>query len=518
MSKYIKLFLGSVIILNILFAAWYLIHGDIFFNSDIARDFLLLEDLLHKKLVLIGPRASGLNGFFHGPLWMYLNFPIFFLTKGNPLAQGWFWYSILLAFLTSSFLIAKKLFNSETALIFVALLSSIFTIPYTDWGIYNGFYNPHGAFFLAPIFFYSLIQYHRTRKALFLASLLFINGCIIQFQVAFGGPLLIMTLLIVLRQIVQTKKYNHFFCLLVLLIPASSYILFDLRHNFSHMRAILMPVSDPSRVYLDLREMMMTRIDAIFNSGLHIFRAQFGTLNIFFSYAVAFSLYFIFAQKKDHKNKDIYALIAYLYVGYFLLSLIQNGWVQYFYWMPLVPLVYLFFARLPNLIPQKIAYILVFFALTLNLYISYERMKRVNEYIGVSQNSWKFQSLMVKDIFEDVKQNNISDFGFFVKAPDIFGYSSKYPFVYWQKRYPNIHANIYEKKQDTYIVYEPALKDLSWMNGGTQGWLKDKLHIATSGAIIKTYPNGFRIEKFKLEGNDLTSELAPGVNDWIYFR
>jgi len=449
---------------------------------------------------------------------MYLNFPVYLLSKGNPLAQGWFWFSLLLVFLISSYYIAKKLFNSDTALIFISLLSTIFTVPYTDYGIYNGFYNPHGAFFLAPIFFYSLIKYQRTRKALYLISLLFINGCIIQFQVAFGGPLLIMVLLIILRQIVRTKKYNHFLCLLVLLIPASSYILFDLRHNLSHIRAIFMPVSDPSRVYLDLREMMMTRIDAILSSGLHIFRAQFGTLNLFFSYAVAFSLYFIFTQKKDYANKDVYVLITYLYVGYFLLSLIQNGWVQYFYWMPLVPLVYLFFARLPNLIPKKIAYVLIFFALILNTKISYERLKRANEFIGINQNSWKFQSLMIKDVFNDAKNHNLSDFGFFVKAPDIFGYGSKYPFVFWQKRYPDIRANIYEKKQDTYIVYEPALKDLAWMNGGTQGWLTDKLHIATTGAIMKIYPNGFRIEKFKLEGDDLSTELSPGVNDWIYFR
>jgi len=517
MHTYIKRALWLFLIINAFLATWYLIHGDLFFNTDIARDFLLLDDLQHKKFVLIGPRASGLNGFFHGPLWMYLNFPVYLLSNGNPLASGWYWYVMLIVFLISCYVVAKKIFDSDTALLFTTLVSTVFTVPYIEYGIYNGFYNPHGALFLVPIFFYFFIRYQRTGKPLYLLLLLFINGCIVQFQIAFGGPLLIMTTMLVARRIVMKRTYMHILCYGILLIPFSTYILFDLRHNFSHLRAIVMPEKDPYRTYLSAQTMIFTRIDAIMNSGLHIFREPYNVLNTFYAHAVAFAFYFVYRKKTDKNNIDIYTYIAFFYVGYFLLSFIQNGWVQYFYWMPLFPLVYLFLARLPHLIPKTSAYILLFSALILSLLFAYQRAVQSNEFLGKAQSSWKFESEMVRDIFEDAKKHN-TQFGYFIKAPDIFGYSSKYPFVYWQKKYNMVTSTAYEKRENTYIVVEPAPKGLDYINNGYTWWIKNKLHIATTGATLKMYPNGFRVDKYELKGPDLDTPIEPGVNDWIYFR
>ena len=218
MNKIIKLALLFFLLVNVIFAAWYLLHGDIFFNTDIARDFLILNDLQIKKFVLIGPRASGLNGFFHGPLWMYINFPVYFLSKGNPLAQGWFWIGLLIAYLGGTYIVWKKKIGSDKALIFTTLLSLFFTID-PDQGFYNGYYNPFGALFLMPFYIYVFHSYWTQKKMKQLVLLLFLNGLIIQFQIAFGGPLLILSSILILWNIFKSKKFTHIFSYFILLIP-----------------------------------------------------------------------------------------------------------------------------------------------------------------------------------------------------------------------------------------------------------------------------------------------------------
>jgi len=122
-NSLIKIFLLLIIGINIFFLIWYLINGDLYFHTDIARDFLLLDDLAKRKLVLIGPRSSGLFGFYHGPLWMYLNLPAFLLGKGNPIVVGWFWILLFILFLSSSYFVAKRMFNKKVALVFTTFLS-----------------------------------------------------------------------------------------------------------------------------------------------------------------------------------------------------------------------------------------------------------------------------------------------------------------------------------------------------------------------------------------------------------
>ena len=76
------------ILLSLYIGSSYLLKGSIRFDADISRDFLLLDELATKKYMVIGPRASGIPGVFHGPLWIYLNFPAYVLGNANPVAVG----------------------------------------------------------------------------------------------------------------------------------------------------------------------------------------------------------------------------------------------------------------------------------------------------------------------------------------------------------------------------------------------------------------------------------------------
>ena len=493
MNKKIKILLVFFLAINVFFAAWYLLHGDIFFHTDIARDFLLLDELQLKKFVLIGPRASGLNGFFHGPLWMYLNFPVYLLSKGNPLAQGWFWFALLITYLTTSYFIWKKKVGADKALIFITLLSLFFTLD-PDRGFYNGFYNPFGALFLMPTYFYLFYSYLTEKKVWQLVSLIFLNGLIIQFQIAFGGPLLILSFFPIIGNIVKEKKYKHIFSYFILLIPLSTYILFDLRHNFSHFRAIFMPTVDPYAEKISFLQMVLQRVEMITSQGLHFFRDPLGALNSIMGICIAFIIYFIITRKKD---RSYLFLFLYFFLGYFTISLVHNGWVMYFYWMQLYPLTFLFFAHSKDILKEQIYYPILFFVIVVNTIFNFTNIRKSDLFIGIHQNSWKFEESMAETVFKDAKG---SEFGFFIRAPDIFGYSSKYPFVYLQKKYPNTKAVRYEKKPLTYVIVEPAPKELDSINKEFSWWMNNKLHIATEAADITRFYNGFRIEKYVLKG------------------
>lgn len=137
MNKLIKISCLVGIALSLLGCSWYVLHNDIFFYTDIARDFFLFQEIATKKFVLLGPKSST-TGLFHGPLWMYLNFPAFFLGRGNPVVVGWFWILLIAGFLLSSFVIAKKLFNDSIAYIYTLLLA--ISLIFVARGLYNPYW------------------------------------------------------------------------------------------------------------------------------------------------------------------------------------------------------------------------------------------------------------------------------------------------------------------------------------------------------------------------------------------
>jgi len=501
-----------IIGINIFFLIWYLINGDLYFHTDIARDFLLLDDLAKRKFVLIGPRSSGLFGFYHGPLWMYLNFPAFLLGKGNPIVVGWFWILLFIIFLLSSYFIAKRMFNEKVALIFTTLLSIFPGIPLINRGEMNGFYNPFGAMFLMPVFFYFITTYVKHKKAILLTTALFINGLMFQFQVAFGGPVLLITSSIAFYYIIKEKKWLYLLTFLILLIPFSTYILFDLRHNFSHLNAILNMNNKPDAVLIPILDRIRQRWGMLNTNSLHFFREPYEIFNLFFAYVIAFGFYIILKSKKI-TNKIPYVVGLIIYFGYFLLSCLHNGWLMYYYWIPIYPLVFLLFSSLESVINKKIFYSLVFICVFSNIIISFNNFQQSKLIIGKGDSNWKFQSSIAKTVFDDA---NGKDFGFFIYTPDIFAYSTKYPFAYYQRINPQTKMYIYERKPLTYLVIAPPPKEKPWMTG--DWWKANKIGIKKTPDRIFTFENGYVVERFHLTEKDMKIPYDQNLNDWIYFR
>src|SRR6266567_938188 len=107
-------------------------NGDIGFNTDLARDFLLLQNIQDThKLTLLGPRSGGIPGVFHGPLWAYINLPAYLIGHGDPVAVGWFWIGLIAVLIGITYFVGKKLVNNTVGLVAAVLVAvtSVATAP-----------------------------------------------------------------------------------------------------------------------------------------------------------------------------------------------------------------------------------------------------------------------------------------------------------------------------------------------------------------------------------------------------
>jgi len=127
-----------------------------YIHTDIARDFHLLDEIDEKKIVLIGPRSSA-GGLFHGPHWLYLLYPGYILGNGNPVVMAWYWIFLTGVFLLGSYFVAKRMFDSTVAKLYVLLLAGFLLF------LAREFLNPIGAFFVMPFFIYTFYIYMKKR-------------------------------------------------------------------------------------------------------------------------------------------------------------------------------------------------------------------------------------------------------------------------------------------------------------------------------------------------------------------
>jgi hypothetical protein len=505
MHKYLKLLFIGLIGLNLVLCSWYVLHKDLYFQTDIARDFLLLQELDHKKIVLLGPRSST-GGLFHGPLWMYLNYPAYIIGQGNPVAVGWYWIGLIILFLATSYIIAKELFTTTTAYLYVLFLSVSLIFEA------RALFNPHGAFFLLPAFFFFFIRTIETMRLRSLLIFLLITGCIIQFQMAIGIPLLLLSLPPLSYQFIKQKKLKYFFSYFVLLIPLSTFIVFDLLHHFIQLHSVLSYVLGNNldhKTYGNVWGLIGSRLNLMTSEGIGISRNFASHQNLFASILIALLL---FVQIKDKKYKSIYLYFVYFYVGYYILSLInKSGGMLYHYYMPLYPLVFLIFA---SFITSR--YKIIFFFSFLVVYMTNFTVARsfidsTKTFFGQDQNSWKFLSDMASNVYKGQEK----EFGYFIYMPDALAYQPKYALNYEARKHPE-HALYFQKKPVTYLIIAPPPPDKIGMEDSW--WRINQVHMNNKPVAITNFQNGYKIEKYALTSDEMKIPFDAAIDTGIHFR
>lgn len=505
MHKVFKLLILVLITINVVFCAWYVMHNDILFQTDIARDFLLLQELDVKKFILLGPRSST-SGLFHGPLWLYLNYPAYALGHGNPIIVGWFWIIIIVVFLITSFIIAKKLFNESTAYLFCLFLS-VFLIFEA-----RGLFNPHGAFFLLPAFFFFFIRSLQITKLKYILSFLFIAGCVIQFQMAVGIPLLLLASVPLLYQLIKQKKKRYLFAFLILLIPFSTFILFDIKHQFIQFHSLLNYIFGnnlDTKTYGNFLGVIRDRLILLSNAGISIFKDVNGGKNVI---TALIMIIFITIQIKDKKYQTVYVSFIYLYLGYYVLSLMnKSGGMLYHYYMPLFPLVFLMFASFITSRYAVLFVVLFTFAYTLNFSFARTYIAQSQTFIGHDQNSWKFLFGMAQKAFQGPE----NEFGYFIYMPDALAYQPKYALSY-AARLSYKNAAYFKKKPFTYLIIAPPPPDKIGMEDSW--WRINQVRVAAKAQSMTSFSNGYKIEKYVLSSTEQQIPFDSVIDTGIHFR
>lgn len=497
-----------IIIASTFFASWFAIHGDIVFHTDIARDFLLMEDVVRNKpLTLLGPRSGGIPGVFHGPLWTYLNVPAFIIGNGNPAVVGWFWVLLYALGVYITYRVGTAMISVNVGWSAAAVVSVLTSFSVKD------IFNPFGAVVLAPVFIYLFFKYIKTSKLSDLLWCLLTLGGLIQFQMAFGVPILVLLLPLLAFIIIRNKKYLHFFALSVLLIPLSTFILFDLKHQFLQTKSVLNYLKGENNVVTSdrsLSDSLNTRIDSMIQVGPGFLTTNNKWLLYIILGLYGFSIYRSFRDKKLTKIKLFYLIFSYFYIGYWLMTVFYKGFMWGYYYWPFLGLISLVFATFVETVGVRFFYPILIFFTIFNLFVNYKNYFKPASYFGNDNSSWRFDNKIAKSIFADAP----NEFGYYIFTADQFGYSSRYAMNYEQYQNKNKKAFPYEKKEVTYLLISPS--DNPTISDGW--WKTEKVKINKKPVEVFEFKNSnFRIEKYILtpeEVNDKSDDTL--IHDLIF--
>lgn len=496
MQRYINIVFIILLVLNIFFAAWSVANGDIVFSSDIARDFHIFREIDQKKFILIGPRSSGT--LYHGPFWPYLNYPAYVIGKGNPIVVGWWWVILISLFIFSCYFIAKALFNRSVAIVFT-LMTSLYMSYHAREMI-----NSHGAMLLLPAFFFFFVRYAKKKKYIYLVAHMVIGASMIQFSLSNGIPYVICSVLAIIWLIVKTRKWRHLFALLIIPLMLSNFIIFDIRHQhilLNNLKDFVLPFQNNQ--LFDYTSIVSNRIKLMF-TGVELLHNDVGYRN---AGLFAIFLIFIYVQRKDKKYPLIYVSFLYFYIGFFITSMVNKGFMLYFHFFPIFPLVFLVFSSFITS-RYKRAFIVLFIILyLLNIQAAVNDMKAMYSFSGKDPVSWKFLSTVARYVYNDSKD----EFGYFVFAPDGFGYGLKYAMLYEASR-SSAKSYYFQKKPITYLVAVPHIFfQHTW-------WRENSINIKKLPETTQVLGNGYIVERYNLTDAETRVTFDPAIDLGLTFR
>ena len=324
-------FLALVLIALVVIMSSYLWHGDVLIHTDVARDLLVVREMVeNKQVTLIGPRSS-IPGVFHGALWYYIYLIPFILSHGDPLLMGWFWFTVVLFVAILFLFISHSLIKNLTISLLLTICFILLELP--------GAAGPTNIFFANLFAFVPFILFWRwhQKPSIKLAAIGWLTmGLLAQFQMAFIVPLALSWGLVFLWKIIKEKKWSQLFAPLFFILPFFTFIIFDLRHDFLQTNSFLTYIqtakSDMS-FYLRLTE----RISLAFYNGINLF----GLKNLWLNLLIWFVFSFLAWRHSNKELKKFYFTTIYWYFSWWILTLAFSGTIWSFYFDPFVSILLL---------------------------------------------------------------------------------------------------------------------------------------------------------------------------------
>jgi len=509
MKKILVIVGGVVVLISLVIASWFVLHNSIIFHTDIARDFLLLQDVLTtKKPALIGPRSGGIPGVFHGPLWLYLNLPAYIIGHGDPVVVGWFWVLLFLSTLYIVYRATIAIFGKEAALIAVVL-----TALGTAEAV-SSLYNPYGALMLAPLVIFFLWRYLKKRHGWDLFWGLLTLGLTVQFQMAFGVPLIVLMIPLLGYIIVKHKKFVHFLIFSVLALPLSTFILFDVRHQFLQTKSVLRFLTgaeNTGKLHLTLTQLIGSRLDGFLLGGASHFTRGILPVSILF-FALILSALVAFVRHKGKKaDMSWYYLFLYLYGGFWFLTLFFGGTIWSYYYWPFLPVIAIGFASLVKVVDRRLFYACFAVLVAVNMSVFFRQSSREPGFYRNDTSSWGLYEEQAKKIFTDAP----AEFGYYIFTADQFGYSSRYGMDYMRQYFKTKKSYPFQKKHTTYVIIFPStniyISEL-W-------WKENKVMIPKSRKPDEVFSyKGSYIEKYVFTPEEEAVASDPNLIHDLIFR
>jgi hypothetical protein len=498
----------STIVLGMLLASAFAFYGDIFFHTDIARDFLLMAEMAEtKKPALIGPRSGGIPGLFHGPLWLYLNIPAFIILQGNPSLMAIWWMAMVGGLVLMTTWVAAKLISPSAGLFSGALLAGTLISKSAN------IFNPFGAMLLSPAFLFCWLKYIKTDNWKYLALSFVLLGMIIHFQVAFGGPLLFLTIMALFWRSFKVKKWLHLLVIGFTLLPLSTYLVFDIRHDWIQSRAVYQFVtSSQSESAQSIISLINDRLDLAAVKALSISPSipGFGWTSIL-GLLVIWSMILIGLAKYKNAN-PMFRWILYFYVGFWLISIFYPGSIWSYYYQPFIPWIVLLIASTIQQLPRRLFSLLFGVLIMISLVDGLTWVNSISEFSGKTELSW----LSHRDIAAEVFSQAEAEFGYFAYTPDLYAYQPQYAMKFLNKFYPDKTAVAYQKRSQTFLIFAQPPPDKTYL--GAEKWKSEDVRISSQPTKVTVYPNGYTVEEYRLDEAELAIPHNPNLIQGLHFR
>ena len=242
-SKIDKNFILFVILLLASFLRLYRIGDYMTFLGDEGRDVLVVYNILHGHLTLLGP-TSSVGGFFLGPIYYYFMAPFLWLFNYNPVGPA---IMVALFGIATVWLVYKfcaDLFNYKIGLIAAFLFSiSPLVIAYS-----RSSWNPNPLPFFSLLGFYVLYKgvVNEKLKYFLLAGILLGISMQLHYLAIFLGVAMILFVLlseIYLKKeplkLIKDLSKKYLYSFMGFLIGWSPFLAFEVRHGFPDFKSII---------------------------------------------------------------------------------------------------------------------------------------------------------------------------------------------------------------------------------------------------------------------------------------
>lgn len=361
-----------------------------YLSYDEARDYLIIKRILvDKKFTLIGPSLGILDGGYLPPFYYYLLAPSLLFSKFHIWGPDVFSATLAIFAVIAFYIIAKDFFGK-----FPAIIGSLFFV-FNPYLIQAGRHtrDPHMLPLFLLLFLYSFKKYVYEKKRWFLLLATISLGIAISLHLTAVVFLPFLVFLLI-------KDFRKFKLNRILVISKLSFILFflpllffDLRHNFSVLRAFfsffakpkngplfVLLISKIERFFVLLFKLPVILFSGTFQNELLSLRSMplfplekinIGTLTgfdllkfiiagILWLSVLVVTLYLI----KKEKQKFFNIILVFIFCGFLISFMCPENYTFLYYFYGLFPFIFLLLTGvisfLNNKVPRPAKYFFIF--------------------------------------------------------------------------------------------------------------------------------------------------------------